>query len=562
MSVPQSRLAQAVARYRRDVARGESAAMAAIHAAYEDARPRVLAEIERVLDAIETRGEVTQGQAIRLAQLERLTEVIEDDLGAMGRRTEPFISRAQAQAIDAAIQGTSGMAEARAGNEADAVAIARNWVDVPREQLEHLIGSVSDGSPLRESLEKLGPGTADGMRSTLADGIVRSIPTRDIGRQLEAAFNISEARAQTIARTSIQQAARSAQLAQMAENDDILDGWEWFSALDDRTCLSCVANHGRRFPLSEQHFPSHPNCRCTAVPYLADYADQDIGPTGEEWFDSLPPDQQDRMLPIWARDEYRAGNLRIRDFAQEHNEPNYGRSYRQATREQALASAARRGQTSGGADLEWPGDSKLEFGDPGEPADLTQAKEHWGKRGVTLDDHVNPNYATLEVVDEGLRVAENVGAPLPQSIRFVEEPSVSAAAWVPSSATKTIVINTAREWVWGEPAIRTREQYEKGVSASPERAYPLLHELAHVHHASTFRSPAAWKAALEAQRGAGVDRKLHGLIEREVSAYATREPFEFIAEVYSGTLLGGSYSHEVYVYYEELGGPEIPRRRS
>jgi SPP1 gp7 family putative phage head morphogenesis protein len=342
MSVTPSALSRAVARYRRDVARGEARAMAAIHAAYEDARPRVLAEIDTLVATIEERGTVTRGQAMRLAQLDRLMEVIEQDLADLGRRTEPLISRAQSHAIDAAIEQTRAMAEARAPGEADAIEVARNWIDVPRDQLEHLIGSLADGSPVRDSLNQLGPGTADAMRNVLADGIVRSIPTRELGRQLAAQFNVSEARAQTIARTSIQQAARTAQLEQMAENSDILSGWQWFAALDERMCLSCAALHLREFPLTEQHFPAHASCRCCAVPVLSDYPDQDIGPTGEEWFDSLPADRQERMLPVWARDEYRAGNVRIRDFAQEQTDPRFGRSYRQGTRLQVEANAAAR----------------------------------------------------------------------------------------------------------------------------------------------------------------------------------------------------------------------------
>lgn len=350
MSVPPSRLAQAVANYRRDVARGEAVAMAAIHAAYEDARPRVLREIEALMAAIDERDEITQGQAVRLSQLDRLLEVIDEDLNAMGRQVESMITGAQSKAVDASIERTRQMAAARATSASDAAAIARNWVDVPRQQLEHLIGSLSDGSPLRESLSMIGPDTADAVRNALADGIVRLIPTKQLGAGLARQLNLSEARAQTLARTAVQQAARNAQLEQMAQNDDILDGWEWFSALDSRTCLSCVAQHGVTFPLSESQFPAHPNCRCVAVPVLSDYPDQGIGPTGEEWFATLPADQQDAMLPVWARDEYRAGRVRISDFAQEHQSANYGRSFLQATRLQAEANAARRSGSGGGSD--------------------------------------------------------------------------------------------------------------------------------------------------------------------------------------------------------------------
>jgi len=46
--------------------------------------------------------------------------------------------------------------------------------------------------------------------------------------------------------------------------------WRWLTALDERTCPVCMEKHGKVFSDPAQLPPhaSHPNCRCTIVPYI------------------------------------------------------------------------------------------------------------------------------------------------------------------------------------------------------------------------------------------------------------------------------------------------------
>jgi SPP1 gp7 family putative phage head morphogenesis protein len=94
-----------------------------------------------------------------------------------------------------------------------------------------------------------------------------------------------------IARTEILKASNQAAVAIYEQNRDILTGWEWVATRDERTCPICQQLDGKVFLFDEpdkghrirvnkkgntrivrQPPPSgsHPGCRCTAVPVLAD----------------------------------------------------------------------------------------------------------------------------------------------------------------------------------------------------------------------------------------------------------------------------------------------------
>lgn len=81
-------------------------------------------------------------------------------------------------------------------------------------------------------------------------------------------------RTQLIARTEILRASNLGALATYEANRDILSGWEWVSARDERTCPQCGALDGKRFKFGDtMNIPpsgSHPGCRCTVVPVLLD----------------------------------------------------------------------------------------------------------------------------------------------------------------------------------------------------------------------------------------------------------------------------------------------------
>ncbi len=82
----------------------------------------------------------------------------------------------------------------------------------------------------------------------------------------------------------------------------------------------------------------------------------------------------------------------------------------------------------------------------------------------------------------------------------------------------------------------------------------VVHELGHVlhevmnqelfwtnHEAGTMASPLVW-----------------GMAAAEVSQYAQKAPLEFVAEAFTGIMVGKKYNQEVKICYRALGGPEVP----
>lgn len=72
-------------------------------------------------------------------------------------------------------------------------------------------------------------------------------------------------RAQAIARTELNDAARAATKAWGQANASTLQGWEWLSSRSATTCPACWAQDGTLHELAETGPDGHVNCRCTRM---------------------------------------------------------------------------------------------------------------------------------------------------------------------------------------------------------------------------------------------------------------------------------------------------------
>ena len=138
----------------------------------------------------------------------------------------------------------------------------------------------------------------------LRDQLVRGItmgdnPNRvaaDMLRRMEAAFSGGLTRTTMIARTEMLDAMRASDLLVDQANADVVEGWEWYASLDDRTCVACIAMHGQVFPTSEPGPEGHHQCRCSRLPVVRPWSElgftMDEPPSavqpGAEWFAQQP----------------------------------------------------------------------------------------------------------------------------------------------------------------------------------------------------------------------------------------------------------------------------------
>lgn len=99
--------------------------------------------------------------------------------------------------------------------------------------------------------------------------IVQAIRGTRAARYQDGLLDITARNARTIAHTAVQHASSQARQALFDENADIVQGVQWLSTLDSKTCQTCRSLDQRIFPKNKgPRSPIHPFCRCTTIPYL------------------------------------------------------------------------------------------------------------------------------------------------------------------------------------------------------------------------------------------------------------------------------------------------------
>ncbi len=341
-----SALEQTLARHRSAILARDTAARRDVLRAYELVRADLLVRIDALAGSLEAQlaaGEtLSPGAVFRLERWRDLDQQARREITRLSVVGDAAIRREQAVAVTLGQRSALDLAAVSGGSGQAATTIVANWSRLPAGALSDLVGTLADGSPLRELLLQLGPDTADAMSRTLIEGLARGAGPREIAASLTTQADITATRALTISRTEVLRSYRTSQLRTYAENDDILTGWVWSASLSERTCGACLALDGREFPLSMEFFPSHPNCRCAAVPSVRG-TDAPPQETGNEWLARQDETTQDRALGSRAAGEaYRRGEVPLSAFVRLERNATWGDSYQRASLRKAMASQGRR----------------------------------------------------------------------------------------------------------------------------------------------------------------------------------------------------------------------------
>jgi SPP1 gp7 family putative phage head morphogenesis protein len=186
--------------------------------------------------------------------------------------------------------------------------------------------------------------------------VARGENPRVVASKVRRALEITRWRALTISRTEILRAHRYATLISLQQNERIVAGWVWLSAMDRNTCPYCWAMTGTHHT-SEEELGSHPNCRCAMIPDvkswdeilgrpaptdLPDLSTTGVVPDGSEAFAGLPAAEQREVLGAKAYKAYKAGSISLQTLVGTRHSRDYGRvgytkSMRQVNREKAYA---------------------------------------------------------------------------------------------------------------------------------------------------------------------------------------------------------------------------------
>jgi SPP1 gp7 family putative phage head morphogenesis protein len=99
--------------------------------------------------------------------------------------------------------------------------------------------------------------------------IVQAIRGTKARQYQDGLLDVTARHAATLVHTAIQHTSSQARQATFEENGDIVEGVQWISTLDNKTCPVCRSLDRQTFALSKgPRAPIHPNCRCTLIPWL------------------------------------------------------------------------------------------------------------------------------------------------------------------------------------------------------------------------------------------------------------------------------------------------------
>lgn len=192
---------------------------------------------------------------------------------------------------------------------------------IPQLVPEKLIERVAAGTALSKRLEALGADAVQEIRQGLLRGVLLGKNPREVARGIRGALDGNRWRANVIARTEMLGVYRQA-ASEAYKANDVVEGWIWSSAQDERTCEICWAEDGTVHK-DDETLAGHPCCRCAMEPITKSW--ESLGfkgipesvparATGPTRFAKLPPTTQRKILGPGKFDLYKAGKIKLTDL--------------------------------------------------------------------------------------------------------------------------------------------------------------------------------------------------------------------------------------------------------
>lgn len=315
------RLYVVVEKHRRDLLRQERVAASAMVREYGAAWQRVRAQLDnltRQIDEARRAGEeIKPSWLFEQNRLQSLLTQVEQEIARFVDYAEPAIREQQYQAVEAA-QRHAAEAVSAVG---DAPVIFTSFSRLHLAAVSDLIGFTESG-PLRELLDELGPRVSRGFREAMIESLVVGRNPRETARRVRKEFAVGLSRALRISRTETLRSYREATRRNYESHSDIIEGWIWLAAKQERTCPMCLAMDGSFHKLSER-LNDHPNGRCAMVPVLKGVTMPQLE-TGAEWLDKQDEATQRQVMGNAGYEAYKAGAVKLSDFVGQRRSKDWG----------------------------------------------------------------------------------------------------------------------------------------------------------------------------------------------------------------------------------------------
>lgn len=280
---------------------------------YQNRTLKNLADKIKIIELmLEANPEITPAGIKKTIEYKDLIETAMDEL-------EDFTNYATIQ-IDLASTQSVKIAVADIGILAGIINMDRARIVTP-SAVDILTGYLTEDGALYGRIELWAGNSTDAVVKSILEGVGLGRNPKVIGRNIYKALNLSSTDAIRTTRTVQLYSYREATRANYIANSDIIKGWIWYTALDDRTCMSCLNMHGTLHELTEQ-LNDHFNGRCCMIPFP--YGTSVIKFTGQEYFDGLDEKTRETMMGKGKYKAYKDGLFTFDKLTRELPDPVYG----------------------------------------------------------------------------------------------------------------------------------------------------------------------------------------------------------------------------------------------
>ena len=348
--MPRPNAILAAQQFRSQLAAQEAAAAQRMGRIYAQIYQSQVNELRALAEQLAGLDEIKPSQIIKYQRTQALLKQIEEQAARFGVVVQGEIANIQRDAIEMGVNGSLKLMEASLPPlpPAQHRAIVGSFNRLHADAIEAMAGLLGPDSPLNERLQDAyGQYVASQVESHMLRGIAAGQNPRTIARLLNknvlAGLGNGLTSALTTVRTAQIKSYQIANHATYAANSDIVPRWVWHSALDGRTCMSCVNQHGKEFPVTET-LNDHHNGRCAAIPKTITYRDlgldidEPVEPIqrGEDWFKAQPEATQRAMMGRGKWEAWNADKFKFEDLTTKYQDDVYGELLREQTLKKLL----------------------------------------------------------------------------------------------------------------------------------------------------------------------------------------------------------------------------------
>jgi hypothetical protein len=307
-------------------------------------------DAQKLADEIAAMGDdVSKAKILKLARTQSMLNQVADQAGRFGATIADEVTNVQSIALQQGIDDALKLMELSLPDLPPELQkqILGSFNRLHSDAIEAAAGLLGEDSPLYAKLDTMfGDAVAQQVGDHIVDGIAAGMGPRRIARLLDKNITGGLGTGLNWAMTSVRTAQiKSYQIANhatYAANSDIVPEWIWFAELDDRVCMSCVAQHGTAYPYTET-LNDHHNGRCAPIPKTITYKDLGLDvpefvepvESGEDWFTKLPEgrrfDDKGKELPSQLGlmgpgkfEAWKGGKFDFRDLSTPYNDEVYG----------------------------------------------------------------------------------------------------------------------------------------------------------------------------------------------------------------------------------------------